>query len=321
MREEVQAPGPPADFGAEKTGRAGVVTLGSLTAEVRQTLDGALEAFGRDPHIYCAILRGRFDAVNATGGPVGGSKAALLAAYQSLWRIDRFSKPIVSLMAGQVAWPGLALVLTGTHKIADPAAVFSIRDTAGGGIPGWGASYHLPALPRQLGLYLALTGASIDSALAYELGWLTHRIAAEQFAGIEAQLANAEPVDQLLDQLDEGPAVSAIEPYRAAIDRCFSAKTAEAILARLDGTAGAEADWARTAAAAMRAAPPLALAATHRLLTAHTQADLRNGLILDHRIAVNGLATAWPADHFDRLCAVPASGDAMLAVTRPPSIG
>lgn len=302
-----------------------------LTLAMRASLDAGLRAFGTDPQIYCAILEAAAGAPFSEGDDwvdlraAAGTgpdlfHAALASAYQGLWRVDRFSKPFVSLIEGPAAWAGTAIALCGTHKVADPAATFIVGDVANGWVPGWGASFRLPALPGHLGLYLALTGASLDSALAYRLGWVTHRIPASHFPACKVGLSSAEPVDPLLDGLDQGSKPSNLDPVLADIEHCFSGGDIGAILSRLESIAGSSADWAGHAAAAIRRADPLALAAAHRLLTTYRQPDLRKGLIMDFRVAMNWVAERSSLNNLDTLFSVPEGGDLELPIVLPPSI-
>lgn len=265
----------------------------------------ALDAASRDPDVYCVVHDG-LSGGRLADGPTGADAA------RAIWRIDRFGKPFVSVLQGAVPWERFAYAINGTHKVADPEMTISFGGVASGQVPAFGASYHLPALPRNLGLYLALTGSALDSALAYSVGWLTHRIPSSRFEGIKAALATAEPVDAVLDELDLGPGASPLEPRLDVIERCFSAASPKAILASLDATAGANADWARQCASAMRAVPERTLDATHTLLTAHAQSTLRQSLWLEARIA-----TGNP----DVLAPVPLAGDLELPDPAPPSIG
>jgi len=178
-------------------------------------------------------------------------------------------------------------VINGTHKVGDPELLIAFGGVASGQVPTLGASYHLPALPRNLGLYLALTGSSLDSALAYSVGWLTHRIPASQFGRIKAALAAAEPIDAVLDELDLGAGKSPLEPHLAPIERCFSGGGPKAILADLDATAGASTEWARHCASAMRAVPERTLEASYNLLTAQVQPTLRQSLELEAVVTLN----------------------------------
>lgn len=302
---------------ATKTGRAGLLQLdcARLTSAAWRQLSAGLQSFARDPDVYCTILEllsgSQKDLVEI-------SPNELAAAYAGLWSIDRFNKPQVALIEGKAEWGAMALAVNGTHRVADPAATFAIADVAGGIVPGWGASFWLPALPGRLGLYMALTGGSIDAALAYRHGWLTHRIESAQFAEIGERLAQAEPVDALLDGLDLGPASSSLDARLAAIEHCFSAPDPSEIVARLDALWGADADWAKTAANAMRAAPLPALAVTRQLLTAHAQPTLRDGLVMDFRVASNWREYG-PAE-LAKLFAPPDGGDLPLPAQLPPSI-
>ena len=79
-------------------------------------------------------------------------------------------------------------------------------------------------MPDAIGMYLALTGRSIGRADAYRLGLATHCIPAGRFGEIRAGLADADTVDPLLDDRHEDPGPGELEPLRAVIARCFSAR-------------------------------------------------------------------------------------------------
>jgi len=267
---------------AQRSGRTTLVS--NATPE---QLIATLDAASRDPDIYCVVN----ERPSGTG------------AAQAIWRIDRFGKPFVSLLEGAMPWETFASVVNGTHKVGDPGMAVSFSNPAPDQVPALGASFHLPALPHRLGLYLALTGSSLDSGLAYQVGWLTHRVPGSQFGRIKAALATAEPVDAVLDELDLGAGTSPLEPRLATIERCFSAEAPAAIIARLEATVGADADWARQCASAMRAMPGRSLEAAYRLLTAQAQSSLRQALVAE--------AARWPGQP---------AGDLNFPDPAPPSI-
>ena len=293
--------------------RAGRLCLhrSHLTPAMQRALTGGLDRFTRDPHIYCAIIDAAGDGPFCLGAEAGSEpdREALNAAALGVWRVDRFSKPHVALLAGPVAGAGLGLALPGTHKVAGEGVTLS-----GHGIT---ASSLLAVLPGHFGLYMALTGQPIDRPLAYRLGLLTHCIDAAHFPAIIARLADADPVDQVLDGLHCDPAPSPLGPHLPAIARCFAAATPDAIVERLDAERGVSAGWARETAATLRAAPLLSLAVTHRLMTLQAPLELRDRLALAFRVALNSRSAQSAGAHFAPL----ADGELTLPPEpRPPSI-
>ena len=178
-----------------------------ITGEMRRSLVSALQQFTRDPHIYCAILEASGDGPFCLGAETGSpaDRPSLNASALGIWHVDRFSKPHVALLAGAVAGAGLGLTLPGTHKVASDGVTF-----AGGGIE---VSSLLAPLPGHIGFYMALTGQSVDRSLAYRLGLLTHCVEAVHFLAITERLADADPVDQVLDELHTEPGPSLLEPH------------------------------------------------------------------------------------------------------------
>ncbi len=282
-----------------------------ITSEMRGGLARGLEQFARDPNIYCAILEAAGNGPFCLGAEAGlrPDRETLSAAAWGIWQVDRFSKPHVALLAGAVTGAGLAVTLPGTHKVASNGVTLS-----GGGFE---VSSLLAPLSGHVGLYMALTGRSIDRSLAYRLGLLTHCIEAVHFPAITARLADADPVDQVLDKLHTEPWPSPLEPHLPVIARCFAAASADAIVSRLDAERGMSAGWAQETAATLRAASLLDLAVMHRLLTLQTTLLLRDRLALAFRVALNSRTARSVDDHFLLL----ADGELSLPPEqRPPSI-
>jgi enoyl-CoA hydratase len=140
-------------------------------------------------------------------------------------------------------------------------------------------------MPDAVGMYLALTGASIGPADAYRLGLATHCIPAAHYGKIRAGLADADPVDPLLDGLHADPGPGTLEALRPVIARCFSADSVPAILARLQAERGPQAGWAEGVQHDLAQRSPLSLAVTHRLVRLARGLDLRATLIHDYRLA------------------------------------
>jgi enoyl-CoA hydratase len=160
-------------------------------------------------------------------------------------------------------------------------------NAADGLLPLGGIAQALARLPASIGLYVALTGYSLNRADAFALGLLTHTIPANAHPAIVAGLADNQPVDPLLDQLHVDPGPSQLMTRANLIGRCFAAASPGAVMDKLAEVAPPDAAWARATRADIEKQPALARAAIHRLLTEASRLDVRGGLILSHRVAAN----------------------------------
>ncbi len=205
--------------------------------------------------------------------------------YQFNWTLDRFIKPHVSLMDGYVFGGGVGISLYGTHKVAGEQYRFAMPETAIGFFPDVGATYFLPRMPGQIGLYLALTGTQINRADAYALGLLTHCIDASQFDAIIAAMCEAEPIDPVLDGRHVDPGPSALLGLQGQIDEHFSGNSVEEIVTSLESASGAESEWAKETARTIARNSPLSMKVAFRQVRNSGQLSLEEALELEARIA------------------------------------
>jgi enoyl-CoA hydratase len=260
----------------------------------------AIPRWSKEAITYCVVVEGGdpfslgWDMPALLAGDRKDARNALGESYALAWQLDCFTKPTIPLVDGLVSGAGAALTLYGTHRVAGPRYRLEVSGVREGWFPDHGLTQVLAQLPDQIGTYLALTGASLGPDDAYRLGLVTQCIAAEAFPGIAARLADADPVDPILDGLHQQPGPGTLAPYASTIATCFSADTVETILERLAAVTGAHAAWAKGARAAIAAAPPLATALTLRLLRENRHCDLREAITRDFRIASRLLAKPEP---------------------------
>ncbi len=176
----------------------------------------AFPRWSRDPEIYAVVIRSSSPRAFCAGGDVRelaewGSKRrpeaikSLAAEYALNWLLECFMKPTVSLMDGVVVGSGVGISLYGTHRVAGERYSFAMPETGIGLFPDVGVSWAFARMPDAIGMYLGLTGRAIGRADAYRLGLATHCIPASRFEEIRAGLADADPVDPLLDGRHEDP--------------------------------------------------------------------------------------------------------------------
>ncbi len=268
----------------------------AITRDMEVDLAGWYPRLAKDPGIYAASLVSELDRVFSVGGDVrdilelarhdiGAARAALGFELRLCWLHECFSKPTISLIDGVVMGTGVGLTLYGTHRVAGDGYRFSMPETAIGYFPDCGVSHAFARMAKGIGLYLGLTGAEVGPADALALGLATHTIPREAYAAVSAQIADADPVDPVLDvrhrDLGDGP----LTTHAARIARYFDAPSLIDILERLEKPHVEDREWASETAAVMRSRSPLALALTFRSIVDAAGLDIRETLIQDFRLA------------------------------------
>ena len=276
-------------------GAAGLITLNrprrrnALSTAMRAEIAQALPGWVRDPNIYAVVIGSAAEQTFCAGGDLrelaewgrtakGKAQASLAAEYALNWRLECFTKPTISLIDGLVVGSGVGISLYGTHRVAVEIYRFAMPETGIGLFPDDGVCHAFARMPHEIGTYLALTGRAVGRADAYQLGLVTHAIAACEFGPIRAAIADAEPVDVVLDSRHRHPGPGELEPFKDVVERCFGAATVEEIIARLLGERGAASAWAEAVAEELLRRSPSSLKLTHRhlRLARHPGAGLQN---------------------------------------------
>lgn len=299
---DVSAPLAADDIQLEHKGSLALITLqrtralNALTIAMRAALASWFPAFSRDPNVYAVVLRSASPKAFSAGSDVRevaalgrsditAARQAFADEYALNWRLECFSKPVVSLIDGMVMGGGVGISLYGTHRIAGEGYRFAMPETKIGLFPDVGVCHALARMPGEMGLYLGLTGRTIGRADAYALGLVTHCIPSARFDEIISGLADTHPVDPLLDARHEDPGPGDHDGKRDLIARCFSAPDVADIIARLQAEDGADAEWAHTVAAELAQRSPLSLAVTLRHIRKSKNSDLRAVLEMDYHLA------------------------------------
>lgn len=285
----------------EQSGASVVVTLdrpdklNALNSGMKAAIANEIPIIARDPQVYAVIFRAAASRMFSAGGDIreiydlarASPEVALAECareYGLIWLLDCFSKPTLALIDGPVLGTGAGMTLTTTHRVGSPAYRFQMPETQIGYFPDNGVAWHLAQIPHNIGTWLGLTGASIGPADAHWLGLLTHCIDASHFDAIAAALADAQPIDPLLDGLAEAPAPPPLRDITPLIERCFGADSISGILRNLAAEREHKA-WCEAALATLAECSPLALATSLELIRRARYLDLRQVLVLEYRLA------------------------------------
>lgn len=283
-------------------GRAGLLTLNNpamlnaLTHDILGKFREAYLEWASTPRIYGVVLDAVPGRAFCSGGDIRGMaqkvKTDLPGAeqffrdeYQHNWTLECFTKPNVALINGIIMGGGAGISRFGTHRVAGENILFAMPETGIGFYPDVGGGFFLPKFPGETGMYLGLTGISIERADAYYTGFATHCIDSNNFDTIRAAMIEGEPIDPVLDGLHQDPDGGKIAPVREAIDRIFAAGSVAEILDLLDQERGEHEDWAAETATVLRKRCPLSLKVTFRQLReGRLRETLRDELIVEFRL-------------------------------------
>ncbi|MBD1551526.1 enoyl-CoA hydratase/isomerase family protein [Pseudomonas typographi] len=259
--------------------------LNTLDLSMIRRLHRQLQAWEHDPQVLVVV-------VGAAGGKsfcAGGDIRALYDSYlcgdgQHLrffeeeyaldQHIHRYRKPIMALMDGLVLGGGLGLVQGATLRVITERSRLGMPEVAIGYFPDVGASFFLPRLPGELGIYLAVTGQQVQAADALYAGLADVCIPSAQLGELRRQLDTqvwsadpAEDLKSMVAPLSTTPAPGPLETFRSAIDNCFALPNVAAIHAGLlAATQPEHKAWAKDTAALLNVRSPLAMSVTLALM-------------------------------------------------------
>ncbi len=273
--------------------------LNAINDAMRERIATALDSWVRDPDVYGLCISAPNAKVFSAGGDlrelvalVKNDPAAIRRSfafeYRLNWALDCFAKPTVSLIDGLVVGSGAGLTQFGTHRVAGANYAFAMPETAIGLFPDVGVISVLARLPGGIGEYLALTGRKVGRADAYRLGLATHCIDREEFGAIENGLADADPVDALLEARHTNPGPGELPKFSGVIAEAFTAPTVIEIIKRLalaEAKGGDLGTWAGDVRRDLLSRSPISLTVTLEHLRRVGSEPLDETLIRDYRIA------------------------------------
>jgi enoyl-CoA hydratase len=173
--------------------------------------------------------------------------------------------------------------LHGRFRVAGERYRFAMPEVGIGFFPDVGATYALPRLPDEIGLYLALTGERLDADDGATLGLATHLVASADFASLVERFAAGEDPAAAIASLVLSSRPGPVACQRDLIAACFGAPTLDSVLDRLDAAAKSS-DFAARTAAAIRSKSPTSLAVTFEQIRRGRDLSFEEAMALEFRI-------------------------------------
>ena len=193
--------------------RIGVATLNaekslnSLTQDMIDLLSPKLAAWKADDEIALVFLKGAGEKAFCAGGdiinlhtamttqPPGPDNAAehfFCTEYRLNYTMHTYPKPIVCWGHGIVMGGGLGLMAGSSHRIATEKSRIAMPEIGIGLYPDVGGTWFLPRMPGGSGLFLGLTGASMNAGDALYTGTADYFIESQCLPAVLAQLQEAQ---------------------------------------------------------------------------------------------------------------------------------
>src|SRR6185437_3731264 len=177
--------------------------LNAFDDEMCTIISSEIPRVARNADVYIGALLSSSPRAFCAGGDVLAltseakrdietAKTYLRNEYWLNWLLECFSKPMVSLVDGLCMGSGAGLTAYNTHRVAGENYKWAMPEVKIGLFPDVGIAHLLARLPWPLGLYLGLTGRTVERGDAQWLDLVTHCIASSRFDEILTKLADAE---------------------------------------------------------------------------------------------------------------------------------
>jgi len=173
------------EFDCENGNKIAVVTLNSprslnaLSGEMIDLIYPKLMQWKTQNNIAAVLLQGEGDKAFCAGGDIvhmynemqankgefsPGIEEYFTKEYQLDYLIHTFNKPFIVWGNGIVMGGGLGMMVGGSHRVVTENSRIAMPEISIGLYPDVGGSYFLNRMPNNCGLFLGLTGASINAA-------------------------------------------------------------------------------------------------------------------------------------------------------------
>ncbi|HTD07043.1 enoyl-CoA hydratase/isomerase family protein [Undibacterium sp.] len=161
-------------------------TLNAISLEMVDLLDQQLRLWAADPQLAMVVLQAAGEKAFCAGGDLQGLYRTMLdqhaaggpedirsnsyacdffeREYRLDYLIHTYPKPILAWAHGIVMGGGIGLMAGASHRVVTEKSRLAMPEITIGLYPDVGGTWFLNRMPGQLGLFLALSGASIGAA-------------------------------------------------------------------------------------------------------------------------------------------------------------
>ena len=225
--------------------------LNALNGDMFLRMQEQLQHWQCNDAIKAVVIRSTLEKAFCAGGDVRAvyenhrTRASVSMQYFELeYAIDRlithYPKPIVPMLQGITMGGGVGISVHASHCVASENLRWAMPETLIGFFPDVGASYYLSRLSGGVGIYLALTGASINTTDALNLCLIKSVVPYHQFDALTDKLAETiydsrdfAAISRIIAEFSVRSPLPALLPPVENISECFLFDTIEHIMNRL----------------------------------------------------------------------------------------
>jgi len=273
--------------------------LNALSLEMIEAMYPQFLAWQKNDQVKAVWLQGAGDKAFCAGGDIvqlyssmvehpGGPNPYAEKFFTDEYRLDHlihtFGKPFILWGNGIVMGGGLGLMAGASHRVVTESARIAMPEITIGLYPDVGGSYFLNRMPGRTGLFLGLTGASINAADALFVGlgdrFVTHDRRDAAFDALKSADWSTDGdtvVNQVLrrleaESLDALPA-SPVRDHFDAIQHLTDADNVTTLVQQITSIK-TEDKWLSRAASTLAAGSPTSMHLIVRQLEATAQMSL-----------------------------------------------
>lgn len=287
-------------------------SLNALSYNMLALLFDQLMIWQRDEALVCIVLEGGGDKAFCAGGDVRTMHNVMrnknpdeiqafcteyfALEYQCDYLIHSYSKPIIAWGDGIVMGGGMGLFMGCSHKVVTPRSRLAMPEISIGLYPDVGGTWFLNRLPPGIGLFLGLTGATVNALDAIDIRMADYLLRHEDHKPLLLTLQaldwhndSREQVSHVLSELASDNAndglSSQLLPYLAKIQSACKADSLTGVCERILAIDGND-KWIDTARRNLAAGSPISAHICYRQVTEYSQLALADCFRLELTLSV-----------------------------------
>lgn len=289
-------------------------SLNALTFDMLAELHDKLGQWQSDDSIVCVMLEGAGEKSFCAGGDVRTMYHVMkeksdtdiqsfctryfTLEYQCDFLIHTYSKPIIAWGDGIVMGGGMGLFMGASHKVVTQKARLAMPEVTIGLYPDVGATWFLNRLEPGIGLFLGLTGASVNATDAMAVKLADHFLTSEQKSSVLQELQQQnwqegperkELVSQILNHLSqqviEQSPNSHLMPFFSQIQTACSGEELAQVVQNICAIDG-QTPWLDAAKQTLQAGSPITAKICFRQVTQCQKLSLADCFRLELNLSV-----------------------------------
>lgn len=208
------------------------------------------------------------------------------------WNYDlvaTYKKPYVAIMDGITMGGASPFSIPAKYRIVTERTMYAMPETAIGFFNDAGASFFLPRLRFNVGVYMGLTGARMTGYDVKKVGLATHFVESKRLEDLEKALLACKTDEDIGKAISKHSSVPAtheteLDSNLSRIDKCFDGDTVDEIYENLhlDGS-----DWAMDTIRTLNKMSPTSLKVTLHSITLGKTSSMRDCFTKEYRLAIH----------------------------------